>query len=180
MSIRALISSQVHDVTTPTVTPISIDQVVADSAVPGEHFEYTLAATTGDRMFFDLQAGAFTATYRVVAPDDTQLWITDRHDFGAFVADQTGDYSFFVEANSDTSFQFRVWSVPDPITRSVNIDELILDSRDTPGEEDYFTFTGTTGQELYFNVFDNATFYTWQLTDPAATCSSTTAFETRA
>ncbi|MBP1466049.1 Ig-like domain-containing protein [Candidatus Chloroploca sp. M-50] len=168
---------QLWEVPAPQEFAIAIGDVIADGQpgpgagnieTPGAQDIYTFTATTGEVIFLDVQArsGLTQLNWRFLAPDGTvifdhPLFTEDR---GPLTLPQTGTYRIEVggEANVDEvgTYGFQLWEVPAPQEFAIAIGDVIADGQpgpgagniETPGAQDIYTFTATTGDVIFLDV----------------------------
>jgi RHS repeat-associated protein len=138
-------------------TPIELDTSYTNTLNPGQEAHiYRFDSVKGQRLFIDsIQASAagtwrlFNSSWQEVHADssaDTEL-----------VLSQSDTYYLMLQGNKDNSatYQFKV------VTPEDNTATMDLGDIDTPrtvtgaivekGERDYYTFTGTVGQSIFFD-----------------------------
>jgi RHS repeat-associated protein len=142
--------------------PFNIGDLVSDSiAVSGEADVWTFQGTAGQRLFFDARVGSIFALHWALAgPDGTVLFSDSFSDHDTLALPSTGEYALTVDGrNGQTgSYQFKVWEVPATVVTPINLGQVVSGSIDVPGEEDHYTFSGTAGQRLFFDVQQNSSF----------------------
>src|SRR5262249_52018090 len=155
---------QVFDVPAPDVTPIHIDEVVSGTiAVPGAEHDYTFTGAVGQRLFFDVQQNTGSPArlgFTLLRPDGSVLFpesSQDRDVFtlaaaGTFTVVASGFVSGFTPLGTTGTYQFRLWEVPQPTTTPFHVGDVVSGTIAIPGEEDNYTFAGTAGQRLYFDI----------------------------
>ncbi|HJZ57853.1 MAG TPA: hypothetical protein VKE74_23035, partial [Gemmataceae bacterium] len=151
---------QVFDVPAPDVTPIHIDEVVSGTiAVPGAEHDYTFTGAVGQRLFFDVQQNTGSPVrlgFTLLRPDGSVLFPESSQDRDVFTLTVAGTYtvvvSGFTTQGTTGSYQFRLWEVPLPTTTPFQVGDVVSGTIDIPGEEDFYTFAGTAGQRLYFDI----------------------------
>jgi RHS repeat-associated protein len=147
-------------ITDPTI-PIAIGDTVVNSINPaGEIDEFPFTATAGQSISIDFQTltGGAT-TIRLIAPDTTVLLTdtgstADDLNNGPITLAAAGTYKLEVTAAGTRNYQFKLWNVPLTIT-PITVGQVVTGSISAPGEYDRFTFTGTAGQRLFFDVHGN-------------------------
>jgi IgGFc binding protein/Putative Ig domain/FG-GAP-like repeat len=147
-------------ITDPTI-PINIGDTVVDSiAVAGEVDLFPFSATAGQSVFIDFQAlsGGIT-NVRLLAPGGAVVAAKSSEagslDNGPFTLATSGTYTLEVTAAGTRTYQFKLWNVP-LITTPISIGQVVPGAISVPGEHDRYTFTGTAGQQLFFDVHGNA------------------------
>ncbi len=159
--------------------------------VPADADLYTFSAVAGQRVFFDEQTGdACFTQWSLTAPDGTQLfhhWLGfgcwNDGDPGTITLPIGGTYTLRVWT-IDTRFgpyAFRLWPVA-PDVFNIALGDVIAPGLigsaasvgagaiSTPGNQDVYTFSGTTGDWVFFDeVSGNGCATFWTLTSPSGT-----------
>jgi RHS repeat-associated protein len=149
------------DLQTGTVTKIEngsfqVGTVVSDAiAQPGEVDVWSFSGTAGQRLFFQALAGSSTALHWFLTdPRGTVLFSSDFTNHDTVVLSATGQYFLTVDARSGQTgpYQFHVSNVPAPTPVAITIGQVVSGSLGVPGQQDRYTFTGTAGQRVFFDV----------------------------
>jgi RHS repeat-associated protein len=152
----------------PTTTSITYNTVVnGNLAVSGEEDYFTFQGTAGDRLFFlMLQNSGFFDSHKaftLTAPDGSQVWGPTTRSVDTFVLQQTGLYKFFVDDAGDITgtgtYQFELVTVPAPTVTAISFNQAVNGTLAVPGEEDYYTFSATAGQQVFFQLLVDPGFF---------------------
>ena len=112
---------------------------------------YRFNGTAGQRLFFDsLVPFTYSATWSLFGTDNeaisTAYWMSDFE----VTLPRTGTYLFIMSAGdaNQIPFSFRVVT-PTTTTNAYTLGTTVASDLSAPGEEDWYSFTGTAGQRLY-------------------------------
>jgi RHS repeat-associated protein len=125
----------------------------------GEVDVYALQGTAGQRLFFDAQTGAGPALHwSLTDAAGNVLFTSDFADHDTLTLPATGTYYLTVDGRSGPGgpYQFAVDSVPAPVTTSTTIGAPVSGSLTVPGQQARYTFAGTAGQHVFFDVQNGA------------------------
>ncbi len=152
---------KVWDVPEPDVSAINFGQAVTSGNLetPGVADIYTFNGTAGQRIFidseFEIATLNFEANWTLTTPNGTVLLETVLlSDQGPIELPSTGEYTLKVEDETDVvgTYEFAVWDIPDPDMTTINFDQPITAGNiESPSVRDIYTFTGTVGQNLFFD-----------------------------
>ena len=142
----------------PVLTP---GTAVSGTLSPANETDlYRFTASAGERFFFDVQAlGGPTPVWRLIDPYGNLVFGPSfmNADVDVMTVGATGNYVLLVEgaitATTPATYQLNVQKVMDsvqPLVLSLRTSGIIA----TAGEQDLYTFLGTTGQRLYFDGLD--------------------------
>jgi Ca2+-binding RTX toxin-like protein len=152
--------------------------VAKDSPQAGEGFievpqaedDYTFAGTTGQKIHYDNLPGGTAANCNfrrvLMSPSSTIVTGTDGFvcsDLGPITLPATGTYTLrivpVVNADDVGTYSFRITQVPAPQSFAYTLGSTVAKDSPQTGEgfiespqaEDDYTFTGTTGQKVYYD-----------------------------
>lgn len=125
---------------------------------------YQFEGTAGTRVYFDDQ-GWNLGYWTLRAPDGTVLFHDplDLQDPGLLLLHQDGTYTIVVQSYGQPEnvgpYAFQLWRVPQPTPFAIRVGDQVYDSVPAagagrlavPGEIDLYTFTGTVGQQVFFD-----------------------------
>ncbi|MBK8021941.1 MAG: hypothetical protein IPK19_11085 [Chloroflexi bacterium] len=184
----------------PQVFGIAIGDTVSDGVpsagagnleVPGAEDHYTFTATAGQSLVFDVLAQNGNLSWTLVGPDGTSVFSTSGFSDRAQALTQSGTYTLrlYTDAVADTgTYSFKIWLVPDPQVYGIAIGDTVSDgvpsagagNLEVPGAQDHYTFTGTAGQTIVFDVLAQVGNVGWTLVGPdGANVFSTATFSDR-
>ena len=143
-------------------TSIALDTDISGQLNPGQetHF-YKLSGTTGQQLYMDSLMSASNVNWRLYDSGNKDIGNSSMSSDWEVTLPNTDSYTLAIQGSnsSPVDYKFRLIT-PDTITSA-----LTLGSNATPnaistaitekGEQDVYTFTGTTGQRLYFDVINN-------------------------
>jgi hypothetical protein len=148
---------------------------------PGVQDSYTFTGTGGQQVFFEQLQGLGNQQWSLVAPDGTLLVERrDSFDRGPITLPQAGTYTLTAlpSLNNDVtgSYSFTLWNIPAPDAFAISIGDTVANGSpdagagniESPGVRDSYTFAGTSGQELSFDVLA-AIAQHWDLIAPDGT-----------
>jgi hypothetical protein len=200
---RALFSGEVA----AAAAPVAFGQTVSgDISAPGETDEYTFTAAQGQRIFFDVQN--VTGTYATLYLDfklyrvppgqaPVRIFFTTAYAGEPDGADEDvttldgGNYLLTVDARQDdlAGYQFKIWSVPAPDVKRINIGDEASGAIEAPGNTDEFLFTAAPGQRTFLDVLETTgtfatlyldfTLYSVPASGPQTQVFKSTAYATR-
>ncbi len=187
-------------VTAPQTFSIAVGDTVSDG-VPGvgagnlespvAQDTYTFSGTAGQKVFFDGLASStnYQIYWTLTSPSDVTIFNTYvNSDGGQFTLSETGTYTITVASSSYNpsigTYSFKLWNIPTPQSFNIAVGDTVSDgvpaagagNLESPGAQDIYTFSGTTGQSIFFDGISNNSNYQiyWTLTSP----SSVTLFNT--
>lgn len=119
---------------------------------PGQIARYTIAGSTGQGLFLDVQTtGDGYANYSLLAPDGfTQVFDVYADDSGLVTLPQDGDYTLTVDPQGDDTLDYSLvmWQ-PDPAGLdggSIALDKQVSGQTKQPGEFITYKLSATAGQ----------------------------------
>uniref|UniRef100_UPI001E494552 Ig-like domain-containing protein n=1 Tax=Cyanothece sp. BG0011 TaxID=2082950 RepID=UPI001E494552 len=161
------------------LTPvISLDTVIENQLSPGSEDDiYRFTGNEGQKLFFDsLSSGSLN--WVLYDPDNKVVTNSNFSDLELYLPTD-GEYKLAIRGTGSltdiTPYRFEIIT-PDEITRPMNLGNnenlnSVFGEITEKGEEDVYTFTGTTGQKLYFDPLyldSTATFsHTINITSPS-------------
>ncbi|HEU6455156.1 MAG TPA: hypothetical protein VN201_06795, partial [Roseateles sp.] len=155
-----------------SATAITPGATVTGALNPGNETDlYKFDASAGQRFYFDmLQVGNVDSTWRLIAPNGQQSWITGLgSDVDTQVLTQTGTWTLMLEgrhnqAAGNNAYQFKVQPVSD-IAGSLTLGATVSDTLTQAGQQAHYQFTLDQRTRLLFDTLNNADF-SWTLTGP--------------
>ena len=119
---------------------------------------YRFTGTNGQRLFFDFAATNIGIAYVSLYDPQNQQLYGYYYLYSDFEQKLTADGTYVLTVGnytdaSATNFSFRVVT-PNTTTNALTLGATVTGTLDEPGEEDRYTFTGTTGQRLYYDALD--------------------------
>lgn len=159
----ALASSDHHPegIADPPPSGSAIGQVVSGTlSAPGQADAYAFNGTAGQQLFFDVQNNnAGTIDFALLQPDGTPLLRSYSSDRDTFALATTGTYTMVVIAQGNHTatgpYQFQIDSVPSTVPAPITVGQTVAGTIGVPGQQDRYTFTGTAGQQLFFDVLNS-------------------------
>ena len=142
------------------LTPIvPLDTVITGDLGPGTQSKlYRFAGNQGQRIFIDnLEKSGSIAWTLYNASNQAVASNVNLFDLEVILP-VSGDYTLVVQGRSgftdSASYAFNIIT-PDLVTQPLPLDTVIDGAIAEKGERDTYTFTGTAGQQLYFDAFNN-------------------------
>ncbi|MFK7803132.1 MAG: hypothetical protein AB8G95_15980 [Anaerolineae bacterium] len=150
---------------------------------PGNIDMYTFSTVSTETVYFDMQSFTSGLTIRWFMNDQNGAQLFNDcigcGDPGRklLAADSTFTITIGSETSSRTgSYQFQLWSVPDPQTFEIEIGDSVspdisavgAGAIESPGSEDIYTFSASAGQtiSLIMQNFSDVGSLRWELKDP--------------
>ncbi|WP_375494252.1 beta strand repeat-containing protein, partial [uncultured Nostoc sp.] len=138
-------------------TPYTFDDTVSGSFAGKESYSYRFSANQGQYIYIDQQAGGYTYYgnnnyWNLYGPEGQYISSSEIYNDKELVLPATGDY-FLIESGNgsyDPNYKFRI-SLPTFTTTAYTVGSTINGTISKPGENDTYTFTGTVGQQLFFD-----------------------------
>src|SRR5262249_42607904 len=123
----------------------------------GEVDVWSFQASAGQRLFFDALSGN-TATLHWSLTDSSGgvLFSDNFQDHEVLTAAGTYYLTVDARAGGTGAYQFKVLAEQPPATTPIALNQTVSDSILAPGEQDRYTFTGATGQRVFFDVQNSA------------------------
>jgi hypothetical protein len=145
----------------PTRAPssvITLDTVVSGTNDPGTRENlYRFTGTAGQRLFFNAAPTNGGGGWYLYGPNGGYLGGTLLYYDFELTLPASGQYVLNAGNNSTVDpvgYSFQV-DTPNTTTNPLTLATITTGSLTEVGEEDWFTFTGTAGQRLYFDPLDN-------------------------
>ncbi|AFY50369.1 RHS repeat-associated core domain protein [Nostoc sp. PCC 7524] len=138
----------------------TLDNIVGTTA-------YRFNITGGSKyLYIDGQAGTYNNQWIIYAPNGqhiTSAYILEDREFWA----GEGEYLLVMQGNgaSDTNYKLRIIT-PELITSAITLGNTVSGSISEKGEQDTYTFTGTAGQQLFYDAL-GGDYFRLRFYDPA-------------
>ena len=147
----------------PTPEPVAADltygdQVTGSLATPGEFHYYTFEGMNGETIDLTLVwlTGFFAegVDANVWSPTNAYVGTVQGTSAGSFELTETGTYLVRVNARQTSgtgTYRLGLWRRspnPTPLTAALTCGQQVTSSLDTPGEFEYYTFEGTSGETI--------------------------------
>jgi hypothetical protein len=137
--------------------PIAFDTTVNGVFSPGTGENiYRFSGTAGQRLFFDAAPSNTNGSWYLYGPQNQNLGGNSLYADFEVTLPQTGTYYLAVGNGSDlgaSSYSIRIVT-PNTTTNALTLGANVFGSLDEAGEEDYYTFSATAGQRLYYDALD--------------------------
>ena len=154
-----------------TTTALTLNTPVANTIDEvGEEDVYTFTGTAGQQLYFDSLETDFSDTInaRLVSPSGVVLFnnFNPESDLQLFTLVEDGVYQLIIDSNGDTGdYNFQLLDAAN--ATDVSVDTVVDGATLTPGREtDLYRFTGSAGQELFFDSLSASGSANWQLFGP--------------
>ena len=151
-------------------TELELDTTITATLDPGLATDiYQFVGTTEQRLYFDSLASVSGASWRLYGPSNQFI---NSNSLGSdFEVQLPGDglYTLEIEGFSNSStvdYSFQVVT-PDDTSTALTLGETVAESISQPGDADTYTFSGTAGQQLYFDGLDENSSIRTQLFSPS-------------
>ncbi|MEH1791306.1 putative Ig domain-containing protein, partial [Nostoc sp.] len=156
-------------------TPYTFDDTVSGSFTGKESYSYRFSGTQGQYIYIDQQAGSYTYYgnnyWNLYGPEGQYITSSEIYNDKEVVLPATGDY-FLIESGNgsyDPNYKFRI-SVPSLPMTAYTLGATVNGTISKPGENNTYTFTGTFGQQLFFDALNtNDPGFTVRLISPSGT-----------
>ncbi|MCQ3971962.1 MAG: hypothetical protein DPW09_00795 [Anaerolineae bacterium] len=138
---------------------------------PEDTASYTFAASAGQTIYFDVENTTEGTYFKLTAPDGrTEIFNIYNSDQGPIVLEQAGDYTLLVDPDGDNvpAYEFVIWDVnPSTIAGgAIEPGKFTSGEIKIPGQTASYTFEGTAGQTIYFDVQNTSQGTYFNLTAP--------------
>ncbi|HLF95978.1 MAG TPA: CARDB domain-containing protein, partial [Methylococcaceae bacterium] len=147
---------------------------------------YRLAATAGERYFFDIQSlGNYgsTATWRLLDPYGRVVFgptYLSSGDVDVVTLGFSGTYTLMIEgrvsAGGTNNYNFNVQKVADDPASTLTIGTTVSGNIAHAGQRDFHTFSLGEAKRLYFDSFTNNSGFNWTLAGPLGTVVNARSF----
>ena len=161
-------SVEVWDVPDPDVGTLTVGTPIqGEIESPGREDRWTFTGTSGQRVFVDVTAAGGDCNQLtglrafLLRPDGSRLdderlsFCTDN---GPVALDATGTWTLAVHAREDDratdTYALIVHDVPAPDVAPLTLGTPVQGAVESPGRQDRWTFTGTSGQRVFVDVTD--------------------------
>ncbi|MGR3278198.1 putative Ig domain-containing protein [Acaryochloris marina NIES-2412] len=141
---------------------IPLDTTISGDLGPGTQSKlYRFTGNQGQKLFIDALNKSGTFGWTLYNSSNRAVASSSNFSDLEVTLPGSGDYTLALQGRSGftgaASYSFRVIT-PDLITQSMALDTNISGSISEKGEQDIYTFTGTAGQQLYFDSLFNSNF----------------------
>ncbi|MEC4811705.1 MAG: Ig-like domain-containing protein [Scytonema sp. PMC 1069.18] len=154
-AVATTVSFRLFDQT--SATPIALDTDVTGSFAPEgiNSLLYRFNGTAGQSLYVDQQVGGFPNKWYLYAPGGQMVIDAWVYEDGALTLPSTGEYLLAFAGNgaSDVNYKFRLVT-PEFVTTPLTLNQKVNGNISEPGENDTYTFSGTVGQQLYFDALN--------------------------
>jgi large repetitive protein len=145
--------------TATVITPgVEITDTIDSNGIGSKLYRFN--AQVGERFYLNTGSGQYPNIWGVYEP--SSKFITggyiqsnyDRDDW-EFVATQTGEYTIYIQGNGAASPNYKLTLTNSPLTTTpLTLGSTVSGAIDKQGEQDTYTFSGTTGQKIYLDVLN--------------------------
>ena len=151
-------SFRIIDAAQAPAVALTLDTQIEAVLVPGTRQDvYRFNGTAGQKVFMDAMPTNSGAAWYLYGPQNQQLSGAGLASDFEVTLPQTGQYLLLAGFGSDTNpapYSIRVVT-PTDSTNAFAVGAIVAGTLSEPGESDYYTFTGTTGQRLVYDALDN-------------------------
>ncbi|HEY9621936.1 MAG TPA: putative Ig domain-containing protein [Crinalium sp.] len=139
-------------------TPLALDVPVSSSLNPAQETDvYQFSASAGQRVYFDVNTGTPDASWRLIDPMGMVVFDSSfGRDVGAQRLSRGGTYTLLIEGSINSTgirnYQFTVKPLADQTAPTLTFGETVIGSISQVGEQKEYVFTGSTGQQLYYDA----------------------------
>ena len=136
---------------TPPTTNLAFDTAITANLAAQETELYQFTGTAGQRLYFDSQTTGVSGSWSLYGPNNQ--YITGSGLSGDFQATLSNDGTYVLVIQGSTTaanFNFQVVT-PTTTTSALTLNTPISGTISELGEQDIYTFTGTAGQQLYYD-----------------------------
>ncbi|MBD2468818.1 Ig-like domain-containing protein [Nostoc sp. FACHB-145] len=138
-------------------TTIGLDTDIAGTFV-NSRFEtnlYRFQGTTGQYIYFDFKSGSFPNTWVLYGAGGQKITSRYLSEDSEFALPGTGEYLLAIGGNNseNPNYTFRL-ATPIFSNTALNLNQIVNGSISKPGENDTYTFSGTVGQQLFFDALN--------------------------
>ncbi|MBX9253632.1 tandem-95 repeat protein [Desmonostoc muscorum CCALA 125] len=148
------------------VTVVPFDTVIQGKLTPGSQDDtYRFRGAQGQKLFFDRISASGNLDWVLYNEDNQVVTSSGFSDLELYLP-KDGEYTLALRGReaftSQVDYSFEIIT-PDEITQpmslgSINTPNVVSGEITEKGEEDFYTFTGTAGQRIYFDrLFQNPT-----------------------
>lgn len=140
---------------------IPLDTTISGDLGPGTQSKlYRFTGNQGQKLFIDALNKSGTFGWTLYNSSNRAVASSSNFSDLEVTLPVSGDYTLALQGRSgftgSASYSFRVIT-PDLITQPMALDTNISGSISEKGEQDIYTFTGTAGQQLYFDSLNTTT-----------------------
>jgi len=150
----------IWDINPPVVEggPIELGNFVSgELKIPGQTAVYTFEGEAEQTLYFDAQTTSEGTYFILTAPDGrTEVFNIYNNDQGPVVLEQAGAYTLVVDPDSANkpTYEFIVWDIDPPVVEGgpIEFGAFVNGELKIPGQTAVYTFEGTAGQTIFFDV----------------------------
>lgn len=136
--------------------PLPLDTVITKSLTPGFSVDwYRFDGVTGEKLFFDGLGANVGGSWNLFGPNNELISSSGIGGDFEVILPRPGPYLVSVSGTSANPVPYSVQVVTfETTSSSLVLGTTISGTIAEPGEQDLFTFTGTAGQQLYYDALD--------------------------
>jgi Putative Ig domain len=153
------------------VPNIELDKLVAGTLVPGSESDlFKFSGQAGQNLYFDKLSSTTTLDWVLYNSRNEVVWQSNWQD-KEFALPHTGDYLLVLKGKAGFSntvgYEFEIIT-PDVITTNLTLNQPISGTIVEKGEQRVYTFTGSAGQQLFYDALTVAanSSFRFKLIDP--------------
>ncbi len=151
------------DVDPPVIeeSELALNEFVSgEIETPGQTAGYTFEGEAEQTIYFDVQETSEGTYFILTAPDGhTEVFNIYNSDQGPLTLEQDGTYTLLVDPDSANkpTYEFVVWDIDPPVIEwgSIEFGEFVGGQLEIPGQTETYTFEGTAGQSILFDLQDS-------------------------
>ncbi len=148
---------------------LSLDSPQEDSLTPGNSTQlYKFTLNQGQRLYFD-DLGSDSGNWEIYNSSNQRVANGFLNGDKEFILNGGGNYILAIQGNSDSPINYN-FSLVDASTNTINLilDQPINNSIAKLGEQDEYIFSGTIGQQIYYDaLLDSSSNIRTQLISPS-------------
>jgi large repetitive protein len=135
---------------------------------------YRFTATAGQKLYLDTSGGQANNTWGLYGVDGKFISngyvATGNRDDWEFDVPKTGEYvlAMLGYGAANPNYKFTLYA-PELTVTPITVDSIVSGTISQPGEQDSYTFTGISGQQLFYDPLNSNNFAAIRIYDPNGT-----------
>ncbi|MBE9078257.1 cadherin domain-containing protein [Romeria aff. gracilis LEGE 07310] len=137
---------------------IALDQeVIGRFANSRQSDLYRFMGNAGQYLYVNQQAGNYPNEWYLFGPGGLKVLSTYIYNDKEFTLPADGEYLLVMRGNGSSNQDYKFTLVtPEFVTQALPLNQTVNGTLSKPGENDIYTFSGTVGQQLFFDALNSS------------------------